>query len=214
MKKTKRSTIKRVPKRALYDQKTIYELLDRNHLCHVGFIYEDFPAVIPTLYGRKENTIFLHGAAVSRLMTSLKKEIPLCISIAKTTGIVLARSAFHHSLNYESIVLHGSGRLVEGFEKEHALKAISDHLIVGRWEECRPPTTKELKATHVISVDLEEVSAKVRTGGPLDDKQDYSSDYWAGVIPIIEKFGIPQPDQQLPDRLKKIPTSIQNLTNN
>ena len=132
MKKTKRSTVKRVPKRGLYDQKSIYKLLDRNHLCHVGFIYEDFPVVIPTLYGRKENTIFLHGVVVSRLMTSLKKEIPLCISIAKTTGIVLARSAFNHSLNYESVILYGNGRLVEGFEKEEALKAISDHLIIGR----------------------------------------------------------------------------------
>ncbi len=205
------SKIKRVPKNAIYNKEEIYRLLDHYYLTHVGFVENNLPVVIPTLYGREKDTIYLHGASVSRLMTTIENGVNVCLSIAEVQGLVLARSAFHHSLNYESIVIFGKGRLVEDDKKNHALKVISDHLLLGRWEEARLPNKMELKATKVIAVDIEKISAKVRTGAPKDEAEDYELDIWAGVIPIIKKYGDPIPDDKLqkkeplPDSVKKIP---------
>lgn len=211
MKKTKRSTVKRAPSRGHYDAETIHKILDNNHLCHVALVYEGAPLVIPTLYGRKANTIYIHGASVSRLMTSLEQEIDLSISVAKTTGLVLARSAFHHSLNYESVVLFGKGSLVAEEDKEEALKVVSDHLIPDRWEEVRKPSAKELKATKVIAIHLDEVTAKIRIGDPKDDKNDYDLPVWAGVVPIKEEYETPIPDSLLNPMIKEPSPSVLKL---
>lgn len=214
MKKTNRSTVKRVPKRGHYDSKTVHAVLDQNHICHVGIVHHGAPVVIPTLYGRSGDQLFVHGASVSRLMTELEGEIELSISVAKTKGLVLARSAFHHSLNYESVVLFGKGSLISKTdEKLHALKSVSDHLIPGRWEEVRQPSAKELKATKVIAIPLEEATAKIRTGGPVDDKADYELDIWAGELPVVEKYGSPIADEKLAPEFRKLPKSIVQLIN-
>ena len=214
MKKTNRSTVKRVPKRGHYDSKTIHVILDQNHICHVGIVHQGAPVVIPTLYGRSGDQLFVHGASVSRLMTELEGEIELSISVAKTKGLVLARSAFHHSLNYESVVLFGKGSLISNTEEKlHALKSVSDHLIPGRWEEVRQPSAKELKATKVIAIPLEEATAKIRTGGPVDDKADYELDIWAGELPVVEKYGSPIADEKLAPEFRKLPKIIGQLIN-
>lgn len=214
MKKTNRSTVKRVPKRGHYDSKTIHTILDQNHICHVGIVHQGAPVVIPTLYGRSGDQLFVHGASVSRLMTELEGEIELSISVAKTKGLVLARSAFHHSLNYESVVLFGKGNLISNTEEKlHALKSVSDHLIPGRWEEVRQPSAKELKATKVIAIPLKEATAKIRTGGPVDDKADYELDIWAGELPVEQKYGSPIADEKLAPEFRKLPKSIVQLIN-
>ncbi len=197
MESISKSTVKRVPKRGIYDIEAIYKILDNDFLCHVGIIHNGYPVVIPTLYGRKDEFIYIHGASVSRLITEIEKGIDICISIASVQGIVLARSAFNHSANYESVVLFGKGELVSDEMKEETLKIISDHIIDGRWEEVREPSAKELKATKVIKIKIDEVSAKVRTGDPIDDKEDYNLDVWAGVIPIEKKLSHPIADSKL-----------------
>jgi len=214
LKKTNRSTVKGVPKRGHYDSKTIHTILDQNHICHVGIVHQGAPVVIPTLYGRSGDQLFVHGASVSRLMTELEGEIELSISVAKTKGLVLARSAFHHSLNYESVVLFGKGNLISNTEEKlHALKSVSDHLIPGRWEEVRQPSAKELKATKVIAIPLKEATAKIRTGGPVDDKADYELDIWAGELPVEQKYGSPIADEKLAPEFRKLPKSIVQLIN-
>ena len=184
MNNTDKSKIKRVPKRAHYDQETIYKVLDAGQICHVGFVHNGHPVVIPTIYGRSENKLFIHGAAVSRLIVALEKGIDISLSVAHVDGLVLARSAFHHSMNYRSVVVFGRAKLVGDQDKNEALKIISDHLIPGRWEEVRQPNRKELKATKVLEIAIDEASAKIRTGGPVDDKEDYELNIWAGVIPM------------------------------
>jgi len=189
-----RSRVKRSPKRGIYDRKEIYKILDQNFLCHVALIYENSPLNIPTMYGREDDHIFIHGASVSRLIQSLENGVDVCISIAQVNDLVLARSAFHHSMNYESVVIFGRATLVDEKLKNHALKVIYDHLIPGRWEEVRPPSDTELKATKVIKIEMVDVSAKSRTGGPIDDKEDYELPIWAGNIPYIHSFLQPQTD--------------------
>jgi len=206
---TDKSKIKRVPNRAIYNKDEIYKILDREYLCHVGIIHNNHPVVIPTLYGRKDDSIYIHGASVSRLITQLEKGIEVSISVANINGIVLARSAFHHSINYESVVIFGTGKLVPEDQKEEALKIISDHIIDGRWEECRAPNLKELKATKVIKIDIDEISAKVRAGGPIDDKNDYELDYWAGVIPIKNIVTEARPDEKLKPGIN-VPEHVKN----
>jgi len=208
--KNNKSKIKRVPKRAIYEKKDIYKILDKECLCHVGFIYNGSPIVIPTLYGRKDDLIYIHGASISRMITELEKGIEVSVSMANVNGLVLARSAFHHSVNYESVVLFGKGKLVEENKKNEALKIISDHIIHGRWEECRLPSENELKATKVIEIKIEEISAKVRTGSPIDDQQDYELDYWAGEIPFNKVIGKAIPDNKLKSDIN-IPESVKNL---
>lgn len=208
-----KSTVKRVPKRGIYDRETIYKILDNEFLCHVGIIHNAYPVVIPTLYGRKDDYLYIHGASVSRLITEVEKGIDVCISVANIRGLVLARSAFNHSANYESVVIFGKGQLVNDEEKIEVLKIISDHTIKGRWEEVRQPSAKELKATKVIKISIDEASAKVRTGDPVDEKEDYILDVWAGILPIEKKFGKPIPDIKLKSDIL-LPESAKNKLHN
>ena len=209
MSNSSKSKVKRVPKRGIYEREKVYALLDKEFLCHVGFVYDGYPVVIPTMYGRKGDAIYIHGASVSRLLVSLEKGIDVSVSIANVSGLVLARSAFHHSLNYESVVIFGKGNLVEGAEKLAALKIISDSVITGRWEEVRLPSEKEMKATKVLKITMDEASAKVRTGPPVDDKPDYDLDVWAGELPIVKTYGNPISDTLLKDGIE-VPKSVKN----
>lgn len=212
MSNTDRAKVKRAPKRGIYNRKEIYKILDNEFLCHVAFIHHGAPVVIPTMFGREKDKIYIHGASVSRLTSELSKGIEVCVSIANVSGLVLARSAFHHSLNYESVVIFGKGREVLDDDKEKALKIISDHLILGRWEEVRAPNIKELKATKVIEIEILDISGKSRTGDPIDDKEDYELDIWAGILPIIKKYGIPKADKKLNKNIS-IPKSIISIEN-
>jgi nitroimidazol reductase NimA-like FMN-containing flavoprotein (pyridoxamine 5'-phosphate oxidase superfamily) len=160
------------------------------------------------MYGRDGDKLYIHGASVSRLMTELETGQDVCISVAQVNGLVLARSAFHHSLNYESVVVFGQGKLVPDHRKVEALKAISDHMLPGRWEEVREPSAKELKATKVIEVEIDQASAKVRTGDPSDDKADYELDIWAGVLPMTHGYQPPIADK-LMDKDLDLPASIE-----
>ena len=212
--KTDKTKVKRAPKRGYYDQETIYKILDNDFICQVGFVYNGYPVVIPTIYGRKDNCVYFHGASVSRMLVSMEEGIPISINITQTDGIVLARSAFHHSLNYHSVTVFGQAELVtDSIERMEALKIVSDQIIPGRWEEARLPNNKELKATKVLKLDISEASAKIRTGPPSDEKADYKLDIWAGVIPIEKKYGQPIADPDLKDGIP-ISQSALKLTKN
>jgi nitroimidazol reductase NimA-like FMN-containing flavoprotein (pyridoxamine 5'-phosphate oxidase superfamily) len=182
---TARTQVKRLPKRGAYDRETVFRILDEAFVCHVGFVADGQPYVIPTNFGRSGETLYLHGSAASRMLRTLSEGVPVCVTVTLTDGLVLARSAFHHSVNYRSVVVLGTARLVEdAAEKMEALRLFTEHIMKGRWEEIRWPTEQELKATTVLALTLEEVSAKVRTGGPIDDEEDYSLPVWAGVVPL------------------------------
>ena len=206
-----RNKVIRVPKRAHYDKETVYKVLDGASICHVSFVQNDKPFSIPTIYGRKNDDIFIHGATVSRLIKNLQQGIDLCLSVAMVDGLVLARSAFHHSMNYRSAVIFGKATLLENDdEKTHALKVISEHVIKDRWDEVREPNKKELKATSVLKIEIEDASAKIRTGGPIDDKEDYELNIWAGVVPMKTVFDSPFEDEE---SLKSypVPKSVKSL---
>ena len=182
---TERTTLKRLPKRGVYDRELVYAILDEGFICHIGFVADGKPVVIPTGYARVEDQLLVHGSAASRMLRTLKSGIDVCVTITLLDGLVLARSAFHHSMNYRSVVVFGTATEIEEAEaKLAALRALSEHMIPGRWDEVRSPTDQELKATIVLSLPLGEVSAKVRTGPPLDDEEDYSLEVWAGVLPL------------------------------
>lgn len=195
--KTGKNKVKRIPKRGHYDRETIYSILDESFLCHVGFAAEGQPYVIPTAYGRDGDHIYLHGSSKSRMMMSLEQGIPVCLTVTHLDGLVLARSSFHHSMNYRSAVLFGTAVKVEGAEKEKALYLISENILKDRWSEAREPSEKELKATTVLRMDIDTASAKVRTGPPGDDKPDYELDVWAGVVPVRQVYGEPEADPLL-----------------
>jgi len=196
-----RNKVKRVPDRGAYDQKTAYDILDDGFLCHMGFTVNEQPYVIPTLYGRDGNKIYVHGATTSRLIAELDKGIQVCLTVTHVDGLVLARSAFHHSMNYRSVVVFGNAVKMEDEDKEYALKIISDNVIANRWEESRSPSKKELKATSVLSIEIDQASSKIRTGGPIDDKEDYELDIWAGVLPITSGYGSPINDELLNEHI-------------
>ena len=201
MKLTKRTELRRLPKRGSHEAQTIYAILDAGFLAHVGFQMNGQPFVIPTLYGRQENKLYLHGSAASRMLGELETSMPVCINVTLVDGLVLARSAFHHSMNYRSVVAFGSARKIDDPEqKTQALRVISEHLIAGRWNDVRSPTGKELKATSVLEFSIEEASAKVRAGPPLDDEEDYALPAWAGVIPLTMSAGQPLADPRMPPR--------------
>jgi len=194
---TARTQIKRLPKRGHYDRQTVYQILDTAFVCHVGFSVNGQPYVIPTNYGRTGDTLYLHGSAASRMLKALSAGVPVCVTVTHVDGLVLARSAFHHSVNYRSVVILGSVRLVEDpTEKMEALRIFTNHVMKGRWDDVRQPTEQELKATTVLVLPLEEVSAKVRTGGPNDDEPDYALPVWAGVLPLETVAREPIPDPQ------------------
>jgi nitroimidazol reductase NimA-like FMN-containing flavoprotein (pyridoxamine 5'-phosphate oxidase superfamily) len=195
---TKRTTLKRLPKRAEFDRKAVYRILDEGFICHVGFNVAGQPFVIPTGYARVEDQIYVHGSQASRMLRSLSKGIDVCLTVTLVDGLVLARSAFHHSMNYRSVVVFGKATIVaEKEEKLAALRALSEHMIPGRWDEVRKPSEQEMKATSVLSLPLAEASAKVRTGPPIDDEEDYELPVWAGVVPLSLMAGEPIADPRL-----------------
>jgi nitroimidazol reductase NimA-like FMN-containing flavoprotein (pyridoxamine 5'-phosphate oxidase superfamily) len=186
--KTDRTRIKRIPKRGHYDRETIYQILDEALICHVGFAEKKQPYVIPINFARVGDAIVLHGAKASRLLKHVEAGHPVCVEATIVDGLVLARSVFHHSVNYRSVVLFGAGRTVEDErEKLAALEAITEHLIPGRWREARRPNRRELNATSVVSIKIDQASAKVRSGPPGDDPEDYALPVWAGLLPMQER---------------------------
>jgi len=205
-----RTKVERLPERGHYDRETIYAILDQTFLCHVGFLAEGQPYVIPTGYGRSGDVLFVHGSAASRMLHSLAEGIPVCVTVTLLDGLVLARSVFHHSMNYRSVVILATARLVaDREEKLRALRAIAEQIVPGRWDDARKPSEQELKATSVLAVPLAEASAKIRTGPPKDEKEDYALPIWAGVVPLPIAPGTPQPDPALPAALaKSVPTYL------
>ncbi|HXQ98658.1 MAG TPA: pyridoxamine 5'-phosphate oxidase family protein [Candidatus Limnocylindrales bacterium] len=182
---TERTQVHRLPKRANYDRETVHRILDEAMICHVGFVVEGQPYVIPTGFGRAGDTLYIHGSAASRMLGAAAEGIPVCITVTLLDGLVLARSAFHHSMNYRSVVILGKARSVESEkEKITALRTFTEHIVPGRWDDVRKPTPQELKATSVLAIALEEASAKIRTGPPIDDEEDYALPIWAGVLPL------------------------------
>ncbi|HJS58231.1 MAG TPA: pyridoxamine 5'-phosphate oxidase family protein [Vicinamibacteria bacterium] len=182
---TPRTTLKRLPKRGSHDPAAVEAILDEALVCHVGFVVEGQPYVIPTIHGRRGDRLYVHGSAASRMLNTLGGGVPACVTVTLLDGLVMARSAFHHSMNYRSVVVLGNARLVEDAdEKLEALRVIVEHVSPGRWSEVRPPSELELKATTVLCLTIAEASAKVRTGPPIDDEEDYAWPCWAGVIPL------------------------------
>jgi uncharacterized protein len=203
MKRTKRTEFRRLPGRGSHELETINAILDAGFLAHVGFCVDNQPYVIPTLYGRDGEKLYLHGSAASRMLGRLETGILGCIAVTLVDGLVLARSAFHHSMNYRSVVAFGTAhRIDEPAHKTRALRIISEHLIVGRWNDVRNPSEKELKATAVLEFSIEEASAKIRTGPPLDDEEDYSLPVWAGILPVSLEAKPPIRDSRLPDDIE------------
>lgn len=201
--KTERTALKRLPKRGVYDRELVYQILDEGFICHVSFTVEGQPFVIPTGYARVDDHFYIHGSQVSRTLRTLSSGIDVCVAVTLVDGLVLARSAFHHSINYRSVVIFGRAALVEEREaKLAALFAFSEQVIPGRWNDVREPTEQELKATTVLSLPLAEVSAKVRTGPPIDDEEDYALNIWAGVLPLQVVAGEPINDPRLPDSIE------------
>jgi uncharacterized protein len=195
---TIRTQVHRLPKRGNYDRDTVYKILDEALICHVGFVAGGQPYVIPTGFGRREDVLYLHGSAASRMLGEIGEGIPVCVTVTLLDGLVLARSAFHHSMNYRSVVILGTARPVLGDdEKLQALSTFTNHVVPGRWDDVRQPTPQELKGTSVLALPLEEVSAKIRTGPPVDDDADYSLPIWAGVVPLQLKASAPVPDPRL-----------------
>ena len=188
---TERTRVRRMPQRASYDVAAVEAILAEGLYCHVGFSVDGQPYVIPTIYARIEDRLYIHGSAASRMLRTIEGRMPVCVTVTLLDGLVLARSTFHHSMNYRSVVILGeAAEVTDPDEKMAALKAIVDHVMVGRWEDVRQPSPQELKATSVIRVPLEEVSAKIRTGPPVDDAEDYLLDCWAGEVPLRL---VPQP---------------------
>ena len=193
-----RTRVRRVPQRGAYERETIEAILDETLISHVGFVHDGQPVVIPTLHARLGERLYLHGSAASRMLRTLEKGVPVCATATLVDGLVLARSAFHHSVNYRSVVVFGTATLIEpGDETVKALELFTEKLVPGRWADVRPPTRQELKGTKVLSLPLDEASAKVRTGPPIDDDEDYDLPVWAGVLPLATQVAEPQPDPRL-----------------
>jgi uncharacterized protein len=196
---TTRTTLKRLPQRGNFDRQVINQILDEGFVCHVGFAVEGKPFVIPTGYARMGGSLLIHGSQASRMLRTLEQGIDVCVTITLIDGLVLARSAFNHSMNYRSVIIFGNARPIEEpAEKLVALRALSDHMIPGRWEDVRGPNARELQQTTVLTLAIDEASAKVRTGPPLDEEADYELPIWAGVIPLRMVAGAPLNDPRLP----------------
>ena len=207
---TDRTKLKRLPKRGHFDRETVYGILDEGFICHVGFAVDGKPVVIPTGYARVDDKLYIHGSQASRMLRTLADGIDACVTVTLLDGLVLARSAFHHSMNYRSVVVFGRATLVDDpQEKMTALVALSEHIIRGRWNDVREPTDVEMKLTTVLCLPLEEASAKIRTGPPLDDEEDYSLPMWAGVLPLKLTAGEPINDPRLPEDVP-VPDYVRN----
>jgi nitroimidazol reductase NimA-like FMN-containing flavoprotein (pyridoxamine 5'-phosphate oxidase superfamily) len=192
---TDRTQVRRLPKRAVYDKAQVHAILDEGFICHIGFCVDGRPCVIPTGYARIDDHVYFHGSTASRMLRTLEDGVDVCFTVTLFDGFVLARSAFHHSVNYRSVMVFGKARLVtDPDEKWRALHSFTNHLVPGRWEEVREPNEQEMKATSVLALRLEEVSAKVRTGSPIDDEEDYEIPVWAGVVPVRLMVGEPVSD--------------------
>jgi len=195
---TQRTRVVREADRGVYDRETAYHILDEGFLCHVGFVADGQPFVIPTSYGRKDDSLYIHGSAASRMLRQMKEGIPVCVTVTLLEGLVLARSIFNHSMNYRSVVVLGKATLVDDpAEKLEALRVLAEHIIPGRWADARQPNERELKQTSVLRLPIAEFSAKVRQGPPIDDEEDYSFPTWAGVVPLEMVAGEPIDDERL-----------------
>jgi nitroimidazol reductase NimA-like FMN-containing flavoprotein (pyridoxamine 5'-phosphate oxidase superfamily) len=200
---TERTKLKRLPKRGHFDRETVYGILDEGFICHVGFAPLGQPFVIPTGYARVDDKLYIHGSQASRMLRTLSGGLDACVTVTIVDGLVLARSAFHHSMNYRSVVIFGRAEIVEDpEEKMAALVALSEHIVRGRWADVREPNEEELIKTTVLELPLVEASAKIRTGPPLDDEEDYALPMWAGVIPLRLEAGEPINDPRLPEGIE------------
>jgi uncharacterized protein len=209
---SERTRLRRVPARGAYDRETIDAILDEALVGHLAFAVEGQPYAIPTLHARVEDVVYLHGSAASRAVCALAKGTPACLTVTLLDGLVLARSAFHHSVNYRSaIVLGQAGEVDDEDERMRALERFTERLLPGRWAEVRPPSHKELKAVSVLSMSLQECSAKMRSGPPVDEPEDMTLDVWAGVVPLRIAAGEPQDDPALLPRGRTRPRSLERL---
>jgi len=195
---TPRTRVVREPERAVYDRDAAYKILDEAFLCHVGFVVDGQPFVIPTSFGRHGDALYIHGSSASRMLRQVKEGVPVCVTVTLLDGLVFARSIFNHSMNYRSVVILGKATLVgDPGEKLEALRLLSEHILPGRWADSRLPNERELKATSILRLPIEEFSAKVRQGPPVDDEPDYAFPTWAGVVPLELKTGTPIDDARL-----------------
>lgn len=209
---TKRNRVTRIPERAKYDEETIFAIIDEALICHVGFVVQGKPVVIPTIHARDGNRLLLHGSSASRMLKHFREGHDICVTVTLLDGLVLARSVFHHSMNYRSVVLFGNGTIVDDTDqKMRGLKVLTDHLIPGRWNEARLPSNKEMKATTLISMSIEEGTAKIREGHPSDEEEDYDLPVWAGVIPIQQHIMAPVDDEQLTEGIS-VPDYVLNYS--
>lgn len=209
---TKRNRVTRLPERAKYDEHTIFGIIDEALICHIGFVVDGKPFVIPSIHARDGNRLLLHGSSASRALKHFKEGHDLCVTITLLDGLVLARSVFHHSMNYRSVVFFGNGRIVEERDqKMHGLKVLTEHLVPGRWEDARLPSEQELNATTLISMSIDEGTAKIRTGHPGDDDADYDLPVWAGVIPMRQQTLPPIDDERLTEGIA-VPDYVVNYS--
>ena len=205
---TGKTELKRIPKRGSFNRAAIYQILDEAFVCHVGFTVNEQPVVIPTGYARVGDNLLIHGSAASRMLKAMAAEVDVCVTVTLIDGLVLARSALHHCMNYRSVMIFGRARVLnDQQEKVAALRAFTEHIIARRWDEVRPPNVQELKATTVLALPLQELSAKTRAGAPVDDEKDYALDVWAGVIPLTLSTGEPIADRRVKEGVS-IPASV------
>lgn len=205
---SEKTRVVRSHKRGSYSRSDLYDVLDAGYLCHVAYMFEDAPIIIPTAYARQGDTVYIHGALKNRMMRSLLEQQRATVAVTHSDGMVLARSAFHHSFNYRSAVVFGKPREVTNKDaKNDVLRMITENILPGRWEEVRQPSDKELDITLVVAIDIEEASIKQRTGGPVDDEDDYVLPIWAGVLPTKTVFGKPIPDEKMTEKLQT-PNSV------
>jgi nitroimidazol reductase NimA-like FMN-containing flavoprotein (pyridoxamine 5'-phosphate oxidase superfamily) len=209
---TQRTRVVREPERGVYDREAAYRILDEGFICHVGFLVDGQPFVIPTSYGRKDSNLYIHGSAASRMLRQMKEGVAVCVTVTLLDGLVLARSVFNHSMNYRSVVILGKATLVDDAEEKlAALRVLSEHILPGRWDDARQPNERELKATSVLRVAIEEFSAKVRIGPPIDDAEDYPFPTWAGVLPLEMKVGEAIDDPKLEPK-REAPPYVRNYS--
>jgi hypothetical protein len=207
---TQRTRVVREPERGVYDREAAYRILDEGFICHVGFVVDGQPFVIPTSYGRNDSNLYIHGSAASRMLRQMKEGVAVCVTVTLLDGLVLARSVFNHSMNYRSVVILGKATLVDDAEEKlKALRVLSEHILPGRWDDARQPNERELKATSVLRVVIEEFSSKVRTGPPVDDAEDLAFPTWAGVLPLEMKAGQAIRDPKL-EPVREVPEYLRN----
>ena len=207
-----RTRVVREPQRAVYDRDAVNRILDEGFICHVGFLLEGQPFVIPTSYGRQEDVLYIHGSAASRMLRKVSGGVAMCVTVTLLDGLVLARSIFNHSMNYRSVVILGTATAIEDRdEKLAALRLLSEHILPGRWNDSRQPNEKELKATTIIRLPIQEFSAKVREGPAIDDEEDYAFPVWAGVLPLNLVTGDPINDARLAENIA-VPDYVKNYS--